>query len=191
MKTYISTFLPNWKSIVYLFIPGWIGFIPFIILIYHFKISLGLSELFLKFEYLFIFCIINSILVGLLLNEIGSWIEGWFDIIIECKDEFHNANWKKYLLLEKSKIKKIIIHDVINDVVIRMKFGINFSISLIFLMVLFPLFKIQNVIIWDNSWLILFELVLFLIVIFQLKTALYMSKGLNDYRKDLLSIYND
>jgi hypothetical protein len=82
----INTFLPNWKSVVYIFFPGWIAFIPILVLLNFFKDSLGIIKLFESYEYLFVFCLFNSVLIGLLINELGSWVEGWFDVLINCSD---------------------------------------------------------------------------------------------------------
>jgi hypothetical protein len=190
MKYSINSFIPNWKSLVYIFIPGWLGFIPFLILLYHYRISLGLIKLFEHYEYLFLFCFFNITALGLVFNELGSWVESWYDKILGCNNENFILRWRKYLLLNKKECNSLVINSIIDGVVIRLKFGINTSISLLVLLLSFPVLKWQNIIVWHSGWLISFIIILALLIFILIKTSFEMAEGLDGYRSLLIGHLN-
>jgi len=181
-----TSFLPNWKAIVYIFIPGWVAFIPFAIIIYHFNLSAINIEK--NGEYLFLIYFINSIVLGLIINELGSWIEGIYDDRINCHfpDYKQSENWTKYLLIKNSNEESMLMFSLIRDVAIRLKFGINIVVALLIILISLPILKIYHFVILETTWLLLIELLIFILMIIQFITSYYMAVGLSKYRKDLV-----
>ena len=123
------------------------------------------------------FFFISAVLMGAICNEIGSWIESFYDKIIKT-----DKIWMKYLL---EKPNKKIIHSVIKSVVLRLKFNLNMQSSLIVFIIGLNCFTLRIV---SKSFLIGYLNIgaVFLLILF-FATGYYMAKGLHDYRKELCS----
>ncbi|MBK6986391.1 MAG: hypothetical protein IPH32_17390 [Bacteroidetes bacterium] len=161
----------NPKQLITQTVPGIFAMIPFTYILIIFIPSLKvLSEN--NFELIISAYLFFSILLGALINEIGSWIEGSYDTKISTKTE-----WDKYLLQPKNDL---IIHSVISSVVLRLKFNINMLVSI----VLFEIGLISIAIIKkENLFFTIFTIFLSsLLIIFLYKTGKDMAEGLHDYR---------
>jgi hypothetical protein len=93
-------------------------------------------------------------------------------------------------LLNKKECNSLVINSIIDGVVIRLKFGINTSISLLVLLLSFPVLKWQNIIVWHSGWLISFIIILALLIFILIKTSFEMAEGLDGYRSLLIGHLN-
>lgn len=120
------------RPIVITLIPGAFSLAPYVYILY--LTYPTFSEL-VKYNlagtaivYVFI-----SIAAGMVLENIGSGIEIWFGSIVAKRDKKYDDDWDKYLRtnFEKPPIGL----DYISSIVMRMKFELSFSISLVFVLI--------------------------------------------------------
>lgn len=159
-----------------------------------FNIFYGVS----KATIFIIFNILFTLVIGFIIEIIGVYIESkYIDDQISKVDTQFNKTWKSYLNLDSDLTSSIILVQFYRTILTKLKFLINFPISLIMSVIVI----VCNSLFFEKSFFnfcvktdkYLFVIIILLIFIFSFmsyKRAKYCAEILNDYRKDIIAQYH-
>ena len=174
------------RPVVITLIPGGLAILPLVAMAYlgYPKLATYIESHQLGASFIYVFL---SIAAGLIIENIGSRLEVFFDLIVGHKNPDHYENWKKYLRTHFSNEPVGIGY--ISSAVIRLKFELSFAAALpIFLIGLSSLNK-QYCILSEATYEYIFwsGMVLTIFLIFESYSGV---KLLSKTRANLLSGVN-
>ena len=181
----------NQRSLVVLLLPGILALWPFSVMIYEYiHIQLNLSESFLVLTS--ILYLILSLGTGFLIDDVGSRIELE---LIEKKVAKRNGItvdklrkiWDKYLTICDKKDEEPVLLRYYRHVLMRFKFELNISLSLIIMLLGQFLLRFCNGLPFDMKSTIVYTIGILIIIIYLKFEAFLGAVLLHDLRIKLLS----
>jgi hypothetical protein len=174
------------RPIVITLIPGAFSIAPYICIvcikyphiIVHIKENLAGSAI----TYVFI-----AIAAGMVLENLGSRIEVWFGWLVARKDKQYNDEWDQYL--RTNFAAPPIGLDYISSIVMRMKFELSFSISLIIFVIGISILNKFQSSYWSTEFIVI-TVTISVIALYLLFEAFSSVKLLGSLRRNLLGGVN-